>query len=159
MPKINEHGFFEGGACHQRLRKRKSRAEGAWGAWNDLCAFDYVQRKGMWYTITAIQHERAHEDRTGNADWALGYLRMIQLVFRKLIGKKFKPAQMDIWIEAIASAEFMVTMESPLSIITPGEKVQMGICPPKPDDDMLYEKLYGVKSGLLVQKIKSSTYA
>jgi len=150
----SKYGYIRGGACHQRIKDRHGRAEGSRMAWNDIVDNPkFVKKVGPWYRLLKVPFGRK-PGQYGGGYIEIGYLRMLQSVFPSLVKNKtkFRLKWMNNWIEGVASAEFGFAMETPLSIITPGEKVGMGLAPPKAGDDVIYEKKYGVKSGLVKQK-------
>lgn len=148
---IHKHGFIIGGVCHQRLNQRKGRAQGARLAWNDILDNEKLFKVNRgWYRILKMPDGRGIGNY-GGGDEEIGCLRMLQICFPQLILKKksFRLKWMNMWIEGVASCEFGVSMESPLSIINPKEKCSFGLVPPKPDDDAIYEKMTGVPRGLV----------
>jgi len=148
---INKYGIIKGGLCEQRLTERRMRSLGSRMAWDDINEDRrFVRFSNGWYKIVKIPDGRGMGNY-GKGIIEIGYLRMLQIVFPSLInsGKKFRLKWMDKWIEGIASCEFGIFSETPLSIITPGEKFSFGMMPPKPGDDDIYEKIHGVPRGLV----------
>ena len=149
---IHKHGFIKGGMCEKRMNQRSARSLGSWMAWNDIKeSKKFVQVKNGWYQVLKMPVSRGIGTKYyGSGDAEIGYLRMLQDVFPKLVRnkKKFRLKWMHRWIEGIASCEFGVSMDNPLSIIDPGEKCNFGLCPPRGSDDVIYEKMYGVPVGL-----------
>lgn len=144
-------GFIKGGKCEERLTRRHSRAEGSRLAWDDIKNDEkFVAKKGSKFQIIQEPKGRKIGDY-GGGNQELGYLRMVQMVLNHLAKKKtkFTLDSMEKWIEGIAALVLGVESETPLSIITPDEKFSWHMCPPKRDDDLLYEKLYGVPAGLV----------
>lgn len=148
--KIHKHGFIVGGVCHQRLNQRKARARGCRMAWNDVLDNEKLFKVNLgWYRIFKMPDGRGIGNY-GGGDEEIGYLRMLQTCFPVLIlnKKSFRLSWMNRWIEGVAACEFGVSMESPLSIISPEEKCSFGFIPPKPGDDAIYEKMTGVPRGI-----------
>lgn len=148
--RIHKLGFIRNGLCHKRLIARKVRSVGTHKAWEDIKNNrKFVSLKLHKYMIIALPPSKK-AGTYGNGNIEIGYLRMIQICFSQLLEQKlrFTNKQMLSWVEAIASLEIGVSMDSPLAIITPGGKCSWGMLPPKPQDDNLYEQLYGIPKGL-----------
>lgn len=145
---LHELGFIIGGQCQKRLHSRRQREVGCRMAWSDIKKQDgYVtENKGWFQIVKPLKSRKPGQYGGGNIE--VGYLRMIQLLFEQLIksGKKFRLKWMATWINAIAALEFMAMGETPFDLAA----VLMN--PPKGTDDALYEKLYGVKRGLVRMK-------
>ncbi len=148
-----KYGYIKSGLCHQRIDNRRDRAQGSRMAWID-CKDDpkYIKKfkTTSKYQILKVSPSRGF-GKYGGSYQEIGYLRMLQNVFPQLFKKKirFTKKHMNNWIEGIASAEFGASMESPLSIINPKEKCSFGLLPPKPNDDAIYQKKYGIKKGII----------
>jgi len=147
---INKYGIIVGGVCEKRLKDRYYRSVGAWAAWNEIKDSKHVIKNYGWFKIVSILPPRKSDTFPGGI-FETGYLRMTQDVFVNLFesGRSFRINSIEGWIEGIASMEFGVYSETPLSIITPGEKFATGMCLPKLADDAIYEKMYGVPRGIV----------
>ncbi len=150
MPTINKYGIIRGGLCEKRLKARYHRSVGSWAAWNGIKDSKHVIKNNGWFKIISLPPPRKPETFPGGV-FETGYLRMIQDVFSNLFlsGRSFRMHSMKDWIEGIARMEFGVYSETPLSIIISGEKFATSMCPPKPADDAIYEKMYGVPRGIV----------
>lgn len=88
MIKLHKYGFIKGGLCNKRLDQRMSRSRGSWMAWNDIKDDKkIVQVKNGWYQILKMPKGRKIGEY-GGGDSEIGYLRMLQDVFPKLIQHK-----------------------------------------------------------------------
>lgn len=147
--RITKHGFIRGGLCEKRLIARKFRSDGAGLAW-----YFALKQKGCvtinkgWYKMLKVPKFKGI-GQYGNGDVEIGVLRMHQSTFTTLIksGKSFRLKWMEMWIEGMASAEFGIHSETPLSILNEG--ITTGLIPPNPSDDAIYEKIHGVQRGIL----------
>lgn len=146
--KITKYGFIKGGSCEKRLKNRYSRSVGSWAAWNAIKDnTKFISSNQGWYQIIRMPPPKDSSTFPGGI-FEIGWLRMMQDVFSNLFEskKKFRLKEMKNWIEGIASMEFGVSASDPFTI------TGTMMLPPKPDDDAIYEKMYGIKRGLV--KIK-----
>jgi len=138
--KITQDGIIQGGNCDRAHRARAAREMGAKMYLNELLAKKRVLWNHGWCKIIklAITPERKIYEIGGDRE--IGYRRFRSDVIGVLVQTKqsFRMAWLEKWLEDICSFEFGVESETPLSIITPGEKFRVGYAPPWRDD--IYKK-------------------
>jgi len=139
--KITQDGIIKGGNCDRAHRMRAAREEGAGIYLSELMKRNCIVSKNGWCKIIklAITPERKIYE-IGNGDREIGYRRFRSDVIGILVQtkKSFRMAWLEKWLEDICSFEFGIEGETPLSIITPGEKLKVGYAPPWRDD--IYKK-------------------
>lgn len=129
-------GIIKGGNAERIFIARKKRFEGGeicWQRQKNLPGHT-VKTEGKYKILMA--HEVPgipwfyRNDCRG--DQEIGYRRVTDILFPKIIEQDmtFTEVTMLLWLNDLASFEFGIHSESPLSIITLGEGIQSGLAPP-----------------------------
>lgn len=137
--RITKYGTIKGGGCDRTHNQRFARERGSLYALNELNSQGCIKWKGNKGVIVKELSNKYNWKwlaKKYKGDEQVGWFRFVQDVVPLLIKKKMSCTwtQFKKYTKDIASFEFGVSMDGPLSIITPGEKVEWGYAPPHRDD-------------------------
>lgn len=102
-----KYGFIVGGMCHQRLRNRSNRDEGAQIYYRFLLEKNAVEKKGNKVKITKIPKEKRNQWYGIGCHLEIGVYRMKQDVCACLLGKWITKSQLKKLIDKAERPEDM----------------------------------------------------
>lgn len=138
--KIAKEGYIIGGNCDKAHRARSKREDGARYFLNWMVRKNCFSCIRGWYRVVKeLYPPRKQMYLLGvlhGGDFEIGIHRLQQEVINQLYKKQksFRWEWIERWADGIAALEFGVEMDTPLSIISPGEKCKFGLCLPWRDD-------------------------
>ncbi|KKN09291.1 hypothetical protein LCGC14_1048170 [marine sediment metagenome] len=152
---INKYGMIEGGGGERIHNQRQARERGAIKCLEKLkerkC---FIQKDDKWKLVKPLSHYYSWQriSKFLSGDEEIGWHRFKQDIIPAMIKSKkyWTWKQMIKSAKDIASFELGAQMDSPLSLITPGEKCTFGYAPPH--HDATYQQK--VKDGYFEEEAK-----